>query len=227
MLTGSYASSLQGEPRLTHDIDFVVALDPAGAKWLLAAFRAPDYYLDEQSIADAIARRSQFNLLDTAGGDKVDFWILTDEPFDNARFAGRYIENLDGQRLYLSRPEDTILMKLRWAEMSGGSEKQFNDARGVYEMQAETLNIAYIDEWAVRLGVTELWERVNKESDPMMPKLSCAWKVSDGKRREYFAIRNRQPTSTQLRRVGWVEEPLEIRCRQESCGERHDAHAGQ
>jgi hypothetical protein len=29
MLTGSFASSLQGEPRLTHDIDLVVAITPS------------------------------------------------------------------------------------------------------------------------------------------------------------------------------------------------------
>jgi predicted nucleotidyltransferase len=29
MLTGSFASSLRGEPRLTHDIDLVVAITPA------------------------------------------------------------------------------------------------------------------------------------------------------------------------------------------------------
>ena len=35
MLTGSYASSLQGEPRLTHDIDLVVAITLAAARSLL------------------------------------------------------------------------------------------------------------------------------------------------------------------------------------------------
>ncbi len=87
MLTGSFASSLQGEPRLTHDIDLVVAITLAGIKALLSAFPAPDYYLDEIAIARAVAQKSQFNLLDVVGGDKVDFWLLTDDPFDQSRFA--------------------------------------------------------------------------------------------------------------------------------------------
>jgi len=87
MLTGSYASSLQGEPRLTHDIDLVVAITPVAARALISAFASPDYYLDEFAVNDAIARKSQFNLLDVSAGDKVDFWILTDEPFDQTRFA--------------------------------------------------------------------------------------------------------------------------------------------
>jgi hypothetical protein len=164
MLTGSYASSLQGEPRLTHDIDLVVAITPAAARMLLVIFPPPDYYLDEIAMADAIARAGQFNLLDMIGGDKVDFWILTNDPFDQSRFGRRYIEEFEGQPLYVSRAEDTILMKLRWAEMSGGSEKQFGDARSVYELQLPSLDVDYLERWARTLNVAELWERLKREA---------------------------------------------------------------
>jgi hypothetical protein len=164
MLTGSFASSMQGEPRLTHDIDLVVVITPATARSLLAAFPAPDYYLDERAIAEAIARKSQFNLLDVVGGDKVDFWLLTDDPFDQSRFARRYIEKFEGQSLHVSRPEDTILMKLRWARMSGGSEKQFGDARSVFELQRESLDVAYMERWVKALDLTEIWERLQREA---------------------------------------------------------------
>jgi hypothetical protein len=35
---------------------------------MIAAFSFPDYYLDEMALAEAIAHRSQFNLLDALGG---------------------------------------------------------------------------------------------------------------------------------------------------------------
>jgi hypothetical protein len=164
MLTGSYASSLQGEPRLTHDIDLVVEITPWAARSLLQHFPAPDYYLDEQAVADAIHRKSQFNLVDVSSGDKVDFWMLSDEPFDQSRFARRYVEEYDGQRLHVSRPEDTILMKLRWADMSGGSEKQFGDALSVFELQRGSLDLTYMEKWASVLGVTVLWERLKNKA---------------------------------------------------------------
>lgn len=164
MLTGSFASSLQGEPRLTHDIDLVVAITPAAIGSLVAAFPAPDYHLDETAIAEAIARKSQFNLLDVAAGDKIDFWLLTDDRFDQSRFARRYVEEFEGQRLHVSRPEDTILMKLRWAKMSGGSEKQFGDARSVYELQGESLELPYMEQWVKVLDLAELWQRLKREA---------------------------------------------------------------
>ena len=109
--------------------------------------------------------KGQFNLLDAAGGDKVDFWILTEEPFDQSRFARRYVEEFEGQQLFVSRPEDTILMKLRWAEMSGGSEKQFGDALSVLELQRGSLDLAYLGRWAKELNVWELWRQLQDEAD--------------------------------------------------------------
>lgn len=44
MVTGSLVSSIQGEPRSTHDIDIIIAIDKLKAKELIAAFPQPDYY---------------------------------------------------------------------------------------------------------------------------------------------------------------------------------------
>ena len=97
-----------------------------------------------------------FNLLDSATGDKVDFWLLKDEPFDRERFARRLEVEAIGLTLSVSTPEDTILMKLRWAMQSGGSEKQVGDAVGVFAFQGDALDQAYLDRWAEALDVTTL-----------------------------------------------------------------------
>jgi hypothetical protein len=165
MVTGSITSSLQGEPRSTHDIDIVVNLPRSKAHDLAAAFPAPGFYLDEDALAEAISGRGMANLIDTISGDKVDFWLLTDEPFDQSRFARRYREELFGMRIAVSAPEDTILMKLRWARLSGGSEKQFNDAVRVYEVQYGRLDIGYLCEWARKLGLEGELERLQKEAE--------------------------------------------------------------
>jgi hypothetical protein len=165
MVTGSVASSLQGEPRATHDVDLVVALPLAAAKELVKAFPPPDYYLPEEAILDAIRGRSMFNLISLTEGDKVDFWMLTDEPFDQSRFARKGVEEILGVKLQVSAPEDTILAKLRWAKLSGGSEKQFTDALRVYEMQRERLDLNYLTQWATRLGVEALWEQLKAAAE--------------------------------------------------------------
>jgi hypothetical protein len=164
MATGSVVSSAQGEPRSSHDIDLVVALPAEAAPALVSAFPPPHYYLTAEAIADAIRTGTMFNLLSLDEGDKVDFWVLTDEPFDRSRFGRRREEEVWGIRLNVSAPEDTILAKLRWANLSGGSEKQLTDALRVYEVQRPHLDLDYLATWATQLGVESLWERLKSEA---------------------------------------------------------------
>jgi len=165
MLTGSVASSLQGQPRATHDIDMVIAIEKSKAHELVEAFPSPDFYLDEHSVLDAINRQSMFNLIDLKSGDKVDFWILSNEAFDRSRFSRRYSEKFMGTEMHVSSPEDTILAKLKWAKLCGGSEKQFTDALRVYEVQYGKLDLDYLEHWAKELDVKSLWKRITNEAE--------------------------------------------------------------
>jgi hypothetical protein len=165
MLTGSVVSSLQGEPRSTHAIDMVISIHTSDIKKIVEAFPAPAFYLDEEGIVDAINRQGMFNLLNIKEGDKIDFWQLTDEPFDKSRFSRRYVEEVMGVRMQVSSPEDTILMKLRWAKLSGGSEKQFTDALRVYEVQSGKLDEDYMEYWAKKLDIELLWKRLLDEAE--------------------------------------------------------------
>jgi hypothetical protein len=160
LLSGSLASSLQGEPRATHDVDLVVEVDARMIDALAEAFNADRYFFDPCAARDALDRRGMFNLLDTSSGDKVDFWMVTDHPFDVARFGRRTTTHAFGAQISISTPEDTILQKLRWATASGGSERQVRDAVGVYEVQRGTLDETYMDEWAEFLGVADLLAEV-------------------------------------------------------------------
>ena len=83
-----------------------------------------------------------FNLVDTGSGDKVDFWILTSSPFDEECFRRRVKVALFGVAVWVPSPEDVILSKLDWSALAGGSEKQFQDALRVYEVQRANLDVS-------------------------------------------------------------------------------------
>jgi len=167
MATGSIVSSLQGEPRVTYYIDIVVNITAESTKKILSTFPPSRYYISEATIGEALEHKSMFNLLDTNEGDKIDFWILTDEPFDKSRFARKYEENVFGFKMKISTPEDTILMKLHWAKLSGGSEKHFTDALRVYEVQYGKLDLNYLEHWVQQLQLTELWKQLREEASPI------------------------------------------------------------
>jgi hypothetical protein len=56
MVTGSVASSLQGEPRASHDIDLVIAMSPAAVTQFVSLF-PPEFYVSEAAIRDALRHR--------------------------------------------------------------------------------------------------------------------------------------------------------------------------
>ena len=165
MVTGSTVSSLQGQPRSTQDIDVVVDLEPSKIPAVIAAFSEPRFYVQESAVREAIFAHSMFNIIDNEGGDKVDFWMLSAEAFDQSSFRRRRQEVGAGVTMYVSQPEDTILSKLRWAKLSGGSEKQLGDCIAVYEVNFPQLGLDYLKRWSLELGVEELFARVQREAD--------------------------------------------------------------
>jgi hypothetical protein len=61
-------------------------------------------------------------------------------------------------------PEDTLLHKLVWFRLGGGvSERQWRDASGVLRIQGDSLDSAYLDTWAGRLGVRDLLEKARDQ----------------------------------------------------------------
>jgi hypothetical protein len=167
MLTGSLVSSMQGSPRSTHDIDLVVDLPADRINEVYTAFPAPDFYLSQEAMVEAVRTRTMFNVLDTAEGDKFDFWVLTDEPFDLSRFKRRRFMEVDGEQYPVSSPEDTILMKLKWSHAAGGSKRQELDAQNVYELQHVRLDTAYLEYWVRELGLADAWERLLAQAKPV------------------------------------------------------------
>jgi len=164
MMTGSIASSLQGIPRSTHDIDIIISIKKIDIEVILKAFSHKDYYISENSIASAIDNKSYFNVLDINEGDKIDFWVLTDSEFDKSRFSRKIKIRIFDFEAYVSTPEDTILQKLYWSKISGGSKKQYNDALNVFEIQYGNIDIEYMHYWSKKLDIEPLFNKIKSEA---------------------------------------------------------------
>ncbi len=55
-------------------------------------------------------------------------------------------------------------MKLRWSALAGGSQKQLDDAAGVYEFQGGVLDQGYLDRWAAVLEVADAPAEVRRRA---------------------------------------------------------------
>src|ERR1700722_1956789 len=71
MLTGSMAMNYYAQPRMTRDIDYVVALRPQDAERIVKLF-SPDYYVSREAVESSITHQSMFNLINNESVIKVD-----------------------------------------------------------------------------------------------------------------------------------------------------------
>ncbi len=167
LIGGSMASALHGVTRSTIDADIVAELKHEQAKSLVELL-GEDFYVDEEMILDAIFNRSSFNLIHLKTMFKVDVFVRKERPFDQIQFQRRVEQILASdpeQKAFIATAEDTILAKLEWYRLGGGvSDRQWRDILGVLKVQAGRLDLDYLQNWAVELGVTDLLQRALKES---------------------------------------------------------------
>lgn len=166
-VAGSFASSLQGFSRATADADIVADLRPEHVIPLFEALK-DECYVDDEAMRRAVSLRRMFNLLHLDTLFKVDIYIPKEDEFVRQQFRRVRRETLlpgEAGGAYVSSPEDTILAKLQWHRRGGEvSERQLTDALGVLKVQRERLDLAYLREWAERLGVLDLLEGLLAEA---------------------------------------------------------------
>lgn len=112
---GSLASSLQGEPRATNDIDFVISL-PAGQVNALRDALGQDFEVDADMLRDAVLHARSANAFYLPVVTKIDFFGRGYEPFDESEFSRRRaaVVRASGESLVVKSAEDTVLRKLLW-----------------------------------------------------------------------------------------------------------------
>src|SRR5881296_4060802 len=151
MLTGSMAMNYYAKPRMTRDIDVVIAIGPEDVGRVAALFR-PDYYVSEENIRESLAHESIFNLIHQESVIKVDCIIRKGSEYRRAEFEPRQrISILDFTTFIVSK-EDLIVSKLFWAKDSH-SEVQSGDVRNLL---ATGYDVSYLQRWTRELGLDTL-----------------------------------------------------------------------
>jgi hypothetical protein len=113
-LGGSLASSLQGEPRSTNDVDFAVRLEEHHVTPLVARL-GPDFVVDESSLRDAVRRGRSTQVYFLPFVLKIDVFARGASAFDRSEFARRVpVQVAERGRLYAASAEDNLLRKLVW-----------------------------------------------------------------------------------------------------------------
>ena len=160
LITGSIASMAYGEPRLTNDIDIVADMDQNHAQKVKDCFPEADFYLEIESIKKAVRQRHQFNIIHPSSGLKIDIMIPDQDGFNRSRFARTKRLNISETRTAeFAAPEDVIIKKLEYYQ-EGGSDKHLRDIAGMMKISEALIDVAYLDDWTEKLGLSALWKSV-------------------------------------------------------------------
>jgi len=119
-----------------------------------------DFYIDQESIKNALYERGNFNIIHTEGIIKVDFIIRKGTEYRGLEFERRRTIEFEGISLYVTSPEDLILSKLYWAKESL-SETQLRDVQNLLKTVSD-LDMDYVKRWVKRLELEEVYRKVRK-----------------------------------------------------------------
>lgn len=159
-LGGSLASSMHGIPRATLDADIVADLRVSLVSAFLRALGA-DWYVEEQSVRDAILNRGCFNLIHLGSAMKIDIFVPKLRRFEGGQFSrARRTPVAEGSTIEIPvcSAEDIVLAKLEWYRAGGElSDRQWGDILGVLRVNAKSLDLDGMREVALELGVSDLF----------------------------------------------------------------------
>jgi hypothetical protein len=164
---GSVASSIHGLPRYTQDVDLVVQLGHEHVE-RIAALTSREFYIDRDEAQRAVRLGRAFNLIHLATASKIDIFPMLQSEFHRSEMSRSSEEEwvIPGEgavRLPVASAEDTILSKLIWYKQGGQvSDRQWSDILGVAAGRGR--NWEYMREWAPKLGVADLLERLFGEA---------------------------------------------------------------
>lgn len=160
MITGSVAGVFYGEPRVTHDVDLVLAAPAKDAGRIAAAFPLDEFYCppEEVIVQEALRpQRGHFNLIHHETGFKADIYLANRDEFHRWALSERQQVAVDDWHVHLAPVEYVIVRKLEYFR-EGGSQKHLSDIQAMRRISGDQLRSAILEKWARRVGVWEQWE---------------------------------------------------------------------
>lgn len=149
MLTGSMAMNYYAVPRMTRDIDLVIALPSTSVPRFVNAL-TPDYMIVEHAVASAVAEDFMFNAIHEQAVIKVDFVCRKNQDFRLLEFERRRKVIIEDFETWIVSREDLILSKLLWSKDS----QSLNQRLDVANLLKENCDFGYLHEWATLLGIS-------------------------------------------------------------------------
>jgi hypothetical protein len=168
VLVGAFSVNFHGVVRSTHDADFVAVFSGLQVAAIVHKL-GENFHLEPQMSFESATGTARYivNYVDPPRKSlQIELFRLSDDEYDQQRFARKIQGDFLGRLVYLLTAEDVIVTKLRWYKALNRS-KDKDDARGVIAVQGESLDWEYICRWCDVHGTRELLEAVRASIPPI------------------------------------------------------------
>lgn len=159
---GALALGVWGTPRATYDVDVLILAQHNHPQPFLDLLRTAGFAVNQTwHDANPMAREVVLRLTHrTAPHFPVDL-IFSPGPFHHAVLDRRQAVDFHGLTIWMSSPEDLILMKLR-----ASRPRDFDDVISIVKNPRLQLDLPYLWNWADQLGLHGELQYVLHAGDP-------------------------------------------------------------
>lgn len=167
IVTGSVASIVYGEPRLTHDIDLVIVLSPTQIDDFINAFPIKLFYCPpKEIIINELKRasRGHINLIHHETGFKADIYFVGNEEVQLWGLQNKKMISFMGNELSIAPPEYVIVKKLEFFK-EGNSQKHLTDIAAILKHSSYLIDFETLDQFISKYKLESYWDIINKSDD--------------------------------------------------------------
>ncbi len=148
-LIGAVALGAHGRPRATHDVDLLILADSVSHGAYLNSLLAKGFEVaSEWADANPMARDVVLRLHHPSAPDFPLDLVFAISALHRTTLERRQLQTLGGIQVWVSSPEDLILLKL-----AASRPRDFEDVITILAKPHAQLDLDYLWSWAERLGL--------------------------------------------------------------------------
>jgi len=160
IVTGSVASIIYGEPRITHDVDIVITMplniiDKFQKLFPIEEFYCPPFEILKIEILKE--NRGHCNIIHHQSGFKADIYFAGSSSFQKWALENAKVINFHNSKFSIAPVEYVIINKLIFYK-EGQASKHINDINAILLNSNEIIDFKLLKNYIIQFGLNKEWE---------------------------------------------------------------------
>jgi hypothetical protein len=158
IIVGAVALNCYTFARATKDVDFVLGV-PLGGIEAIAPHLPSSFQIDPQPRMELSTGTYRWIIRVDGADFFVKIFHLANDPHHQEEFVRRRTARLESlqRSIVIPTAEDLLIQKLRW-----GRTKDLDDARNLWFVRQQMLDVAYVERWCRQHGTLARLEEIRR-----------------------------------------------------------------